>query len=328
MAALGARFHIAKDEVNAELAVFAGDLVGVLEDNTDMDPGHQERVEDLLVLARECALMDPQVFRRQCEAIVQDLDDKRQELPMGVLKRLHTRMLFILTRCTRLLQFEKENGLDEVELHKLQQQAKVGSSLESWKRIVSWKEKGKALLQVVRPQRPSLSSKPQEGSSKRVSDEVSISRTSTFSNMTEQVVESDKASISKESGGSVSPVHPVVADREPSWQHFSVAPSKELKSHGRELDVQIEMDSVVFTTLESSQSYADEGMVISRSSEDVQRIPSESTRPRISWGDRTYQPEVLDDNIGFICRICEDEVATSRLEDHSRICALADRLSP
>jgi hypothetical protein len=35
---------------------------------------------------------------------VQDLDDHRQELSMGVLKKLYTRMLFILTRCTRLLQ--------------------------------------------------------------------------------------------------------------------------------------------------------------------------------------------------------------------------------
>nr|PNR28567.1 hypothetical protein PHYPA_029159 [Physcomitrium patens] len=325
MAALGARFHTAKDEVNAELAVFAGDLVGVLEDTTDMDPYHQERIEDLLILARDCAFMDPQVFRKECEAIVQDLDDKRQELPMGVLKRLHTRMLFILTRCTRLLQFEKENGLDEVELHRLQQQAKTGSCIESWKKIISWNEKGKALLKVVRPQRLSLSSKPQEKSSKRVSDEVSISGTPTFSGITEQAVESDKESISKASGGSVSPIHSVVADRQTSWKHFSVAPPNELKSHGGESDVETEMGSVVYITPESSQLCADGGMVISRTSEEVQRIPSSKRHQRVAWGHWTDQPEVLDDNLDFICRICEDEVATSCLEDHSRICALADR---
>ncbi|XP_042757644.1 probable serine/threonine protein kinase IREH1 [Lactuca sativa] len=45
-----------------------------------------------------------------------ELDDRRQELPMGILKQLHTRMLFILTRCTRLLQFHKESRLAEDEL--------------------------------------------------------------------------------------------------------------------------------------------------------------------------------------------------------------------
>lgn len=60
--------------------------------------------------------MSPGEFWLQCEGLVQDLDDRRQELPSGMLKKLHTHMLFILTRCTRLLQFHKESGFAEDEI--------------------------------------------------------------------------------------------------------------------------------------------------------------------------------------------------------------------
>lgn len=109
------KFDKEKEEVNSELAIFAADLVGVLEKNADTHPDWQETIEDLLVLARRCAMTSSGEFWLQCESIVQDLDDRRQELPQGVLKHLHTRMLFILTRCTRLLQFHKESGLAEDE---------------------------------------------------------------------------------------------------------------------------------------------------------------------------------------------------------------------
>uniref|UniRef100_A0A7I4FUW0 non-specific serine/threonine protein kinase n=1 Tax=Physcomitrium patens TaxID=3218 RepID=A0A7I4FUW0_PHYPA len=331
MAALGARFHTAKDEVNAELAVFAGDLVEVLESCSDMDPYHEERIEDLLVLAREYALMDPQVFRRQCEAIVQELDDKRQELPMGILKRLHTRMLFILTRCTRLLQFEKENGLDEDELHRLQQQAKGGSSMGSWSTVIGWKEKGKALLNVGKNPRLNASSKPhiQDGASKspgkRVYDEATTSGTSAFSDVTEQEVELGEESTMKIPGGSVSPVHSLVADPLASWKNFTIAPPNELEPHGAVSNIETEIGSDVYKKSGSPQSNAHEGIRTSASLKEAHRMPSSKRHQRVSWGHWTYQTEVLDDNLDFICRICEDEVATSRLEEHSRVCALADR---
>lgn len=333
MAALGARFHTAKEEVNAELAVFAGDLVEVLETSSEIEPYLQERIEDLLILARDCAFMDPQEFRRQCEAIVQELDDKRQELPMGVLKRLHTRMLFILTRCTRLLQFEKENGLDEYELHRLQEEAKVGSSMESWSSLARWKEKGKALLNVVKLKKPSSSSKSpiQEGASKtqikRASDEATTSGTSSFSDVTEQEETSVKQPTLPIPGGSVSPVHSLVADRLASWKNFSVAPLNELESHGISNDG-TESGLNVNKKIGSSQIDVDGERESGRLSKETQRVPSSKRHQRVSWGHWRDQPEVLDDNLDVICRICEDEVATSRLEDHSRVCALADRLSP
>ncbi|KAJ0788883.1 putative protein kinase AGC-MAST family [Helianthus annuus] len=111
-----AKFDKAKEEVDADLHIFAGDLLGILEKNAESEPQWQENLEDLLVLAQRCAMTSPGEFWLQCEGIVQDLDDRRQELPMGILKQLHTRMLFILTRCTRLLQFHKESGLAEDEL--------------------------------------------------------------------------------------------------------------------------------------------------------------------------------------------------------------------
>ncbi|KAF2545177.1 hypothetical protein F2Q70_00023200 [Brassica cretica] len=117
-----AKFDKAKEEVNSDLAVFAADLVGVLEKNAKSHPEWEESFEDLLILARSCAMITPGDFWLHCEGIVRDLDDRRQEFPPGVLKQLHTRMLFILTRCTRLLQFhksweeeeqvEEENGYD------------------------------------------------------------------------------------------------------------------------------------------------------------------------------------------------------------------------
>ncbi len=110
---LQARFNTAKEEVNAELAVFAGDLIEILERNPDAEADWLERTEDLLILANQRAVMDPDEFLRQCEGIVHDLDEKWQELPIGKLKTLHTRMLFILMCCTQLLQYLKENGLDE-----------------------------------------------------------------------------------------------------------------------------------------------------------------------------------------------------------------------
>ena len=115
LVAIRAKFDKAKEEVNSDLAIFAADLVGILEKDADNHPEWQETLEDLLVLARSCAMTSSGEFWLQCEGIVQELDDRRQELPPGVLKQLHTRMLFILTRCTRLLQFHKETGLAEDE---------------------------------------------------------------------------------------------------------------------------------------------------------------------------------------------------------------------
>ncbi|CAH8284677.1 unnamed protein product [Eruca vesicaria subsp. sativa] len=118
MAIIRVKFDKAKEEVNSDLAVFAADLVEVIEKNAESHPEWEEKLEDLLVLSRSCAMTTPGDFWLHCEGIVRDLDDRRQELPPGDLKKLHTRMLFILTRCTRLLQFHKSWEEERVEEHK------------------------------------------------------------------------------------------------------------------------------------------------------------------------------------------------------------------
>ncbi|XP_052622431.1 probable serine/threonine protein kinase IREH1 [Lactuca sativa] len=110
------KFDKAKEEVDVDLHIFVGDLLGILEKNAESQPQWQETLEDLLVLAQRCSMTSPGEFWLQCEGIVQELDDRHQELPMGILKQLDTRMLFILRRCTRLLQFHKESRLVEDEL--------------------------------------------------------------------------------------------------------------------------------------------------------------------------------------------------------------------
>ncbi|KAJ0803426.1 hypothetical protein HanOQP8_Chr00c510g0836811 [Helianthus annuus] len=97
-----AKFDKAKEEVDSDLHLFAADLLNILEKNTESQPEWQETLEDLLVLAQRCAMTTPGEFWLQCESIVQDLDDKRQELPMGILKNF--------------IPFHKESGLAENEL--------------------------------------------------------------------------------------------------------------------------------------------------------------------------------------------------------------------
>ncbi len=74
MQTLRARFNTAKEEVNAELKVFAGDLLEILERNPDAEADWQERIEDLLILANQCAVMVPDEFLQRCEGIVHNLD--------------------------------------------------------------------------------------------------------------------------------------------------------------------------------------------------------------------------------------------------------------
>lgn len=94
--------------MNAELAGFAGDVRDALEKGSLSKS--QETAEGLLSLSVECIEMTPSSFRENCESIVQTLAERRQQCQAGLVKQFLTRMLFILTRCTRLLQFQKDGG--------------------------------------------------------------------------------------------------------------------------------------------------------------------------------------------------------------------------
>ena len=98
------KFNRAKEEVNVELAVFASELAGKLRQAQEFHPEWKEDLEDLLLVAHQSAQMSAEEFWSKCEGIVLNLDHHRHKLPPGVVKQAHTRLLFILTRCTRLVQ--------------------------------------------------------------------------------------------------------------------------------------------------------------------------------------------------------------------------------
>lgn len=131
LGALRSRFSAAKEVVNSELTCFMREVVEVLQKNDSMSPLEIQMTEGLLILARQCLEMTSFEFRSNCEIIVQDLTEKRQRYQTGVLTCLFTRMLFILTRCTRLLHFEKDSEpIDEKSFLKIKECLKRVPSCE------------------------------------------------------------------------------------------------------------------------------------------------------------------------------------------------------
>ena len=279
MKTLKARFNTEKEKVNAELAVFAGDLIETLEKNADAAPDWQERAEDLLILARECAMMDSQQFRKSCEAIVHDLDEKRQELPMGILKQLHTRMLFILTRCTRLLQYQKRNFL-ELDLLRLQKVEKFWHPVDNQKAPASEPVKRKSSLDSFRPSDVSMGRRTKDESLTAKSPLESIKESDSRVDLT-----SLKSSDFKD--GITDQPDAIVIEKPASWKKFG----KEKQTTPEKQSPQVGLD-----TKQSAR-------------------PTQPTPVK-----RLYNEKPM-----VICRICEEEVPTVHLEEHSRVCAFADR---
>lgn len=128
---LRSRFSAAKEVVNSELTCFMREVMEVLQKSDSMSPLEVQMTEDLLILAQQCLEMTSFEFRSNCEIIVQDLTEKRQQNQTGVLRWLFTRMLFILTRCTRLLHFEKDSEpIDEKSFLKIKECLKRVPSCE------------------------------------------------------------------------------------------------------------------------------------------------------------------------------------------------------
>jgi len=312
-----AKFDKAKEEVDSDLHVFAADLVGILEKNAENHPEWQENLEDLLVLARNCAMTSPGEFWLQCEGIVQELDDRRQELPMGMLKQLHTRMLFILTRCTRLLQFHKESGFPEDEnVFPLRQ----------------------SLHSVGNKQIPH--GIPRDGISDSASKTSKVSSTRKFFSQEQHGLNWKRDHDVTQPVNSVSPASavdtsknldsPSGRDRMASWKKLPSPAGKSTKEAAplKGEKTGIRMESKI---LKNRRGASDEDLAISKSPElaTVKDSHVHSTIPskhqhKVSWGYWGDQPNVSDET-SIICRICEEEVPTLHVEDHSRICAIADR---
>ncbi|KAL0400881.1 UNVERIFIED_CONTAM: putative serine/threonine protein kinase IRE [Sesamum latifolium] len=287
MVMVRSKFDKLKDEVNADLGIFAGDLVSVLEKTSESHPDWKECLEDLLVIARLCAKMLPCEFWAKCEGIVQSLDDRRQELPMGTLKQVHTRLLFILTRCTRLVQFQKESGYEEDHILASHQLSDLG----------------------VYPERTFVSSL---GARKGVDRQTYIvqeqEKSSLVNKENHATEEGDTAKSVASSAGSF---------RMSSWKKLPSAAEKNKKSHdsgdtpkdkSQKLGQEKEVESL--ENIETPVSQAEHA---------AESLKTE----RVTWGVFDQHHMAYEDSL--ICRICEVEIPTVHVEQHSRICTVADR---
>ncbi|CAL1355901.1 unnamed protein product [Linum trigynum] len=128
------RFDAAEELAKVELATFTTDVTDILNNIDSSSQQEFNMAQDLLSVAQLCMEMTSPQFRAKCEEIVQDLTEKRKNCQTGLLKWLFTRILFILTRCTRVLQFQKESEpIDEMTLNKLKKCLERIPSVElSW----------------------------------------------------------------------------------------------------------------------------------------------------------------------------------------------------
>ncbi|KAK8574261.1 hypothetical protein V6N13_097248 [Hibiscus sabdariffa] len=302
-----AKFDKAKEEVNSDLAIFAADLVGILEKISDSHPEWQETIEDLLVLARSCAMTPPGEFWLRCEGIVQELDDKRQELPPCVLKQLYTRMLFILTRCTRLLQFHKESGLAEDEPLIQLRQSRVLHPVDK-----------RSFSGVLREAKSLSSSKASKAASSKKSysqEQHALDWIKDHAGMPGSFV----APIDDTPKNLESPSR----DKNASWKKL---PTPAKKGPKESTVIKAQNNSMIETLKKTGASDVDMASVKLQELPAAKESQGQSSKHqhKVSWGYWGDQPNVSEES-SIICRICEEEVPTSNVEDHSRICAVADR---
>lgn len=315
------KFDKAKEEVDSDLHIFAADLVGILDKNAENHPEWQETIEDLLVLARSCAMTSPGEFWLQCEGIVQELDDRRQELPMGILKQLHTRMLFILTRCTRLLQFHKESWLSEDEqflqlrqsLHSAEQRAPSG--------MMGRDVKSSSAAKVASKSTSVRKSYSQEQHSLEWKKDRVIKPANFLS---PPVVVETPTNIDSPGG----------RDRMASWKKFpspggksqkESAPAKEEQNDDKVENLKmLNKGRTIISDIDMVTVKPPEVPPAKDSHGHSSTIPSKHQH-KVSWGYWSDQPNISDVESSIICRICEEEVPTLHVEDHSRICAIANR---
>uniref|UniRef100_A0A1J3DXI5 non-specific serine/threonine protein kinase n=1 Tax=Noccaea caerulescens TaxID=107243 RepID=A0A1J3DXI5_NOCCA len=301
-----AKFDKAKEEVNSDLAVFAADLVGVLEKNAESHPEWEETFEDLLILARSCAMATPGDFWLQCEGIVQDLDDKRQELPPGVLKQLHTRMLFILTRCTRLLQFHKESWGEEEQVVQLRQ-SRVLHSIEKIPPTGAGRSSSAAKVLKI-PSTKKAYSQEQRGLEWK---EDAVVRSVPPLSPPENYVLKESES-------------PASIDRMSSWKKLpspALKTVKEAPASEEQNDIKVE-PPIMARNRQLSDDTAVSILNFPPAKDSHEHSPKH--RHNVSWGYWGEQPLISEES-SIMCRICEEEVPTTHVEDHSRICTLADK---
>lgn len=318
LGALHARFNTAKEEVNSELEVFAGDVVEILDKKVSLSPDWQEEIEDLLILARECAMMSPSDFRRHCESIVQDLADKRQQMPMGLLKQLHTKMLFILTRCTRLLQFQKESGPDpEVSIHKFQQCLKGVPSVE-----IGWMQGASNKTKVVASSE-NFQKRGDVPRNRRATDGLSM-----FSDKQTMQKESAPCGLECPTAKSIYSIDqrnvPLTEDYVDLTKDMTSLASQ-IQSKSMESFMEDSSKFSVKTAVPKNKSFVNWDEITGSQDSGAHSSSPSKIHYKTTLGTFGDQETNVEDLESVICRICEEVVPTSHLEPHSYICAYADR---
>lgn len=273
------KFNRLKDEVNSELEIFAGDLVGFLEKSENNHPNWREAVEDLLIIARECAEMSSDEFWSKCEIIVQNVDDRRQELQMGTLKQAHTRMLFILTRCTRLLQFQKDRALSEVEhvlgLHQFSDLGVYPGGVISHnvKNLIATKD---MML---------------KDKSTQMLGQQNIS--------------------------------PGSRDRISSWKKLPSHAEKNMRNN-KEVNGDVSLEKRGYSTLKNKNGIGHDKKA--RNNQHAPNSPKKSDDSLDSSSTiQEFEHTQLDGELAMICRICDIRIPKAHVEEHSNICAVANK---
>ncbi|KAM1708827.1 hypothetical protein TB2_001704 [Malus domestica] len=295
MVAVKARFEKLKEEVDFDLGAFAGDLVGMLEKSTQSHPEWKENFEDLLVIARRCAKMSPSEFWVKCEGIVQNLDDRRQEIPMGALKQAHTRLLFILTRCTRLVQFQKESGYEEEHILSLHQFSDLGvypeqvveATQQSYSGSLGGKEANEKKMRKSREQEKNCGVEEVEVGTAKSVESTGSYRMSSWKKL------------------------PSAAEKNQKGNDVADTPSKEKSDRLHAKDDTKTCGDYSTEHLDTSSCHLEHSEV-------------SASAQTVSWGIWMDQQNVAYENL-MICRICEVEIPTVHVEEHSRICTIADR---
>ncbi|XP_043713564.1 probable serine/threonine protein kinase IRE4 [Telopea speciosissima] len=299
LGSLRSTFDTAKEVVNVELANFEGDLVDILERKGSSSPIGHKVMEDLLILARKCMEMTSCEFRTKCEGIVQDLAEKRQHHEAGLLKQLFTRMLFILTRCTRLLQFQKDSEpINEDSLHRLKQCFDSIPDVEmQWVPKPGSSEYGSG---------STLKQKDSNKHQLQGEDKVYTVPEMTCSGYEEQL--DDSRTTSKKPAALV---------------RKSLSQNSQIDVHSSESSI-LESDPCISAPrrVKIFSSYEDD--TVQQCHKADYSLPGKLIR-KSSSSSFHEQPQSSDEADSVICRICEETVPTLHLESHSYICAYADK---
>ncbi|KAM3248092.1 putative serine/threonine protein kinase IRE [Capsicum annuum] len=283
-----AKFDKLKEEVNSDLGIFAGDLVGILEKTSESHPEWRESLEDLLVTARRCTKMSPSEFWTKCEGIVQSLDDHRQELPVGTVKQAHTHLLFILTRCTRLVQFQKESGYDEDNILSFQL-----SDLGFYPERIS-------------------GSKSQDLSARKGQKFLEQSNLLVKQDHINEVGDTMEVSAAKSVASSAANCY-----RMSSWKKLPSAADKSRRGNDSVETTPSKGKTDSLQHKEEMDHFGNTPLCPPEHSEETSKIK------KVNW--EMWDQPCLSYEDSFICRICEVEIPTVYVEQHSRICTIADR---